>query len=190
MFMYIKTGILNKYIHFRIIIYLKWQLVFYLSILFLMSIFKAFKICQGKIFALESNWYQKSRRRHAAGQFVLSARVVISKANKLVEVMVRAVNHLLHCMVGMKRLMSRSDLWLFSALACPQMQHCRCALLTSLKTEKGKIVLNITHIVIRVMNLSSAEDSVFRCGFSWAELSFQIETNFTWSWNLVSYNLF
>ncbi len=83
--------------------------------------------------------------------------------------------------------MSRSDLWLFSALACPQMQHYRCALLTSLKTEKGKIDWNITHVVIRLINLSSAEDNVFRCGLSWAELSFQIETNFTWSWNLVSY---
>ncbi len=79
--------------------HLKWQLVFYLSILFLISIFKAFKICHGKIFALESNWYQKSRRTHAAGQFAISARVVISKAYKLVEVMVRAVNQLipLHC---------------------------------------------------------------------------------------------
>lgn len=54
-----------------------------------MSTFTAFKICLVKIFALESNCYQKSRRGHVAGQFVISAHAVISKAYKLVEVLVR-----------------------------------------------------------------------------------------------------
>lgn len=95
----------------------------------------------------------------------------------------------LHCMVGITFLILRSDLWLFSALAFSQMQCCRCALLTSLKAEKDKIDWSITQIIIRVITSSSVEDNVSRCGSSWHGLLFQKQTNFIWSWYLVSYSL-
>lgn len=171
MIMYIKTDILiHKYISEAI--YFEWQVLFYLLILFLMSILKAFEmssenICTGIKLVSEE-------QEGACGGSVCN----ISPCGDFKGIQACGSDGK-HCksayctaLVGMKCLISRSDLWLFSSLACPRMQYSRCALLTSLKTEKGKIDWSITQIVIRAITLSSAEGSVFRCGLSWAELLF------------------
>jgi len=91
----------------------------------------------------------------------------------------------LHCIVGMKCQILRSDCFLFSDAV---LQVCSIDLLKGGKGQNG-LERTFTHIIMRMITSSSVEDSVSRYGLSWHELLFRTETNFIWSWHLVSYSL-